>query len=159
MVTAIIFSIFGWLKQSFSQFFDGCSNHFPHFWMVKAVIFPIFWWLKQSFSMARISTNLPLSAQFLSHRTQQCAGELWRIFLPWTGRSTYVSWNRGTPQFSSISRWDFPWKKPSSELGVALFRETPISMNISMYIQIYLSTYLSICVSVKNIHTGDKIYM
>ena len=30
----------------------------------------------------------------------------------------WVSKNRGTPTSSSISRWDFPWHKPSSDKGV-----------------------------------------
>ena len=37
-----------------------------------------------------------------------------------------VSWNRGTPK-SSISRWDFPWNKPSSYWGTPVTMETPKS--------------------------------
>ena len=38
-----------------------------------------------------------------------------------------VSYNRGTPK-SSISRWDFPWNKPSSEWG------TPIPGNLHIQV-------------------------
>ena len=43
-----------------------------------------------------------------------------------------VSKNRGTPQFSSIYRWDFPWNKPSSYWGSPIY-ESPISISPSIH--------------------------